>query len=127
MGVVPIAKDQRLVQVDRAQEISTRIVGPYSVSELESPRRRLFPRAKADASGPWIDIRIVSFGAASVPDLKCFLDGLISNQETDMPESNDGRVDLLMRNSDGNPLSLRSRYCTDRAPRPDSQDSLCDV
>jgi hypothetical protein len=85
VGVAPIAKDQRLVQVDRAQEISIRIVGPYSVSKLESPRRRLFPRAQADVSGPWIDIRIVNFGAASVPDLKCLLDGLISNEETDMP------------------------------------------
>ena len=96
MGVALIAKDQRLVQVDRAQEISTRIVGPYSVSKLESPRCRLFPRAKADASGPWIDVWVVSFGAARIPDLKCFLDGLIPNQETDMPESNDGRVDRII-------------------------------
>ena len=92
MGVALIAKDQRLVQVDRAQEISTRIVGPYSVRKLKSSRRRLFPRAKAYASAPWIDVWVVNFGAASIPDLKCFLDGLISNQETDMPESNDGRV-----------------------------------
>ena len=96
MGVAPIPKDQRLVQVDRAQEISTRIVGPYSVSELESPRRRLLPRAKAYASGSWIDIRIVNFGAASIPDLERFLDSLISNLETDMPKSNDGPVDRII-------------------------------
>src|SRR6185295_1792711 len=53
VGVALIAKDQRLVQVDRAQEISTRIVGPYSVGKLASLRRRIFPRAKADVSGPW--------------------------------------------------------------------------
>ena len=96
MGVALIPKDQRLVQVDRAQEISTYIVRPYSVSELESPWRRLFPRAKAYASAPWIDVWVVNFGAAGIPDLKCFLDGLISNQETDMPESNHGRVDRII-------------------------------
>ena len=96
MGVAPIPKEQRLVQVDRAQESSTCIVRPYSVRELESPWRRLFPRAKAYASGPWIDVWVVNFGAAGIPDLKCFLDGLISNQETDMPESNDGRVDRII-------------------------------
>ena len=96
LGVALIAKDQRLVQVDRAQEISTYIVRPYSVSELESPWRRLFPRAKADVSGPWIDIWIVSFGAASIPDLECLLDSLISNLETDMPKSNDGRVGRII-------------------------------
>ena len=96
MGVALIAKDQRLVQVDRAQEISTRIVGPYSVRKLESLRRRLFPRAEADVSGPWIDVWVVNFGAASIPDLECLLDSLISNLETDMPESNDGRVDRII-------------------------------
>lgn len=93
MGVALIAKDQRLVQVDRAQEISTRIVGPYSVRKLESLRRGLFPRAEADVSGPWIDVWVVNFGAASIPDLECLLDSLISNLETYMPKSNDGRVD----------------------------------
>ena len=96
MGVALVAKNQRLVQVDRAQEISTRIVGPYSVGKLESLRRRLFPRAKADVSGPWIDVWVVNFGAAGIPDLECLLDSLISNLETDMPKSNDGRVDRII-------------------------------
>ena len=96
VGVAPIAKDQRLVQVDRAQESSTRIVGPHSVSKLESPRRRLLPRAKADVSGPWIDVWVVNFGAASIPDLERLLDSLISNLETDLPKSNDRRVDSII-------------------------------
>ena len=95
VGVALIAKDKRFGQITRSLKISAYIVEPDSVSQLKSPRRRLLPRAKAYASGSWIDIRIVNFGAASIPDLKCFLDGLISNQETDMPESNDGRVDRI--------------------------------
>jgi len=76
VGVAPIAKDQRLVQVDRAQEISTRIVGPYSVGKLESPRRRLLPRPEADISLPWIDVRVVNFGPAGIPDLEPLLERL---------------------------------------------------
>src|SRR5437870_6541093 len=51
VGVAPIAKDKRFGQGNRSQKISTCIVRPYSVSELESPWRRLLPRAEADGSG----------------------------------------------------------------------------
>ena len=113
MGVALIPKDQRLVQVDRAQEISTYIVRPYSVSELESPWRRLFPRTKAYASGPWIDVWVVNFGAAGIPDLKCLLDGLISNLETDMPKSNDGRVGRIITRGGRAVVAARGAGCGD--------------
>jgi hypothetical protein len=72
-----------------------------SVSELESPWRRLFPRAKAYASAPWIDVWVVNFGAASIPDLERLLDSLISDLKTDMPKSNDGHVDRVITQISG--------------------------
>ena len=81
MRVAPIAKGKRFSQGNRSQEISTCIVRPYSVSELESPWRRLLPYAEADVSAPWVDVRVVNFGTADIPDLECLLDLLISNQK----------------------------------------------
>ena len=74
--VAPIAEGKCFTQSNRSQEISTCIVRPYSVSELESPWLRFLPRAEADASGPWVDVRIVNLGPASIPDLKLLLEGL---------------------------------------------------
>ena len=91
-----MAKDKRFAQVDRSQKISIYIVRPYSVSELESSVRGLLPGPKADASPPWIDVWVVNFGPAGIPDLERFLDRLISNLEADMPESNDGCIDLVL-------------------------------
>ena len=96
VGVALIAKDKRFGQGNRSQEISTYIVRPYSVSELESPWRRLLPSPEADVSAPWVDVWVVNFGAASIPDLVRLLDGLIPNLKTDMPKSNDGRVDRII-------------------------------
>jgi hypothetical protein len=66
------------------------------VSELESPWHRLLPHPEADISAPWIDVWVVNFGAASIPDLERLLDGLTSNLETDMPKSNDGRINRVI-------------------------------
>ena len=76
VGVAPIAKDKRFGQGNRSQKISTCIVRPYSVSELESPWRRLLPRPEADISLPWIDVRVVNFGPAGIPDLEPLLERL---------------------------------------------------
>ena len=96
VGVALMVKDKLFGQVDRPQEISAYIVRPYSVNELESPWRRLLPDPEADVSAPWVDLWVVNFGAAGIPDLERLLDSLISNLETDMPESNDGRVDRII-------------------------------
>ena len=91
-----MAKDKRFSQIDRSQKISIYIVRPYSVSELESPVLRLLPSSETDASSPWINVWVVNFGPADIPDLESFLDSLISNLETDMPKSNDGPVDRII-------------------------------
>lgn len=93
VSVALIAKDKRFTQGARSLEISTCIVEPYSVSKLESSRRLLLPRSEADVSLPGIDVWVVNLCSAGIPDLERFLDLLISNQEADMPKSNDGRVD----------------------------------
>src|SRR5947207_2947764 len=93
VGVTLFAKNKRFGQITRSRKISAYIVEPNSVSKLESPRRRLLPRPEADVSFPGIDVRVVNFGAASIPDLERLLDLLIPNQEADMPKSNDRHVD----------------------------------
>ena len=94
--VAPIAEGKCFTQGNRSQEISTCIVRPYSVNKLESLWRRFLPSPEADVSGPWVDVWVVNFGAASIPDLVRLLDGLIPNLKTDMPKSNDGRVDRII-------------------------------
>jgi len=96
MGVAPVAKRKRFGQVARSLEISVRVVEPYSVSKVERPWCRLPPSPEANVSGPWVDVWVMNFGPASIPDLECLLDLLISNQEADMPKSNDGRVEGII-------------------------------
>ena|SRR5438132_2722021 len=91
-----MAQDECFCQVDRSQEISIYIVIPYPMSELERPVLRLLPSSETDASSPWINVWVVNFGPADIPDLESFLDSLISNLETDMPKSNDGPVDRII-------------------------------
>jgi len=95
VSVALVAKDNRLIQVDRAEEISTCIIIPDPVSELERLAHPL-PRPETDISCPWIDIRVVSLGPASIPDLERLLDSHGStrsiDKKTDVPKSNDGRI-----------------------------------
>ena len=84
MGVAPVAKRKRFGQVARSLEISVRVVEPNSVSELESSWCRLLPSPEANVSGPWVDVRVVNFGPAGIPDLEGLLDLLIPNQEAEI-------------------------------------------
>ena len=94
--MLPLSPHKSFAQVARSLEIPARVVQPYSVSELESPGCCFLPGPEADVSCPGIDVWVVNFGAASIPDLERFLDLLISDQEADMPKSNDGHVDRII-------------------------------
>ncbi len=59
-------------------------------------RRRLFPGSEAYVSLLGIDIWVVNFCPADIPDLERLLNLLISNKKADMPEPNDGRVNRII-------------------------------
>ena len=107
VSVASIAKRQIFRQMARSLEISIRVIEPYSVSELERLGRCLLPGAEANISLPWVDVWVVNFRSAGIPDLERLLDLLVSNQETDMPKSNDGRVDRIITR--GRRLGLHQR------------------
>lgn len=114
MSAAPIAKYKRFGQDADPLEISAGVVQPYSVSELESQGRRLFPGSEADVSLPGVDVRVVNFRPAGIPDLECLLDLLISNQKADMSKSNDPRVDRIITR--GRRLRCQRRHCRKLVP-----------
>jgi len=80
-----------LTQVNCAQEVSSRVVIPYPVGQFKSPVR-CRPHTQTNVTPSWVDIRVVHFGAASIPELVRLLSGLAVHHKQDVPKANDGRV-----------------------------------
>jgi hypothetical protein len=110
--VAPVAQGKRFTQVAYALEISARVVQPYSVGELESLMCCFRPRTKTNISLSWINVWVVNFSPASIPDLVSLLDLLSVHQETNVPESNYGSVGGIIVRS--RRLSLNQRLLCPR-------------
>jgi hypothetical protein len=74
--VAPITEDKRFAQVAHSYEISAVVVQKNSVSELEGSRWQLRPRPEANVSLPRIDVWVVNFSPAGIPDLERLLECL---------------------------------------------------
>ena len=74
MGIASIAKSKGLGQMAHGHEMSLRVVQENSVSELKGQGGRLCPCPEAHVSLPRIDVWIVNFGPAGIPDLERLLE-----------------------------------------------------
>src|SRR5580698_218535 len=91
LGVAIGTHSNLLTQVNCAQEVSSRVVIPHPVGQFKSPVR-CSPHTQTNVTPSWVDIRVVHFGAASIPELVGLLSGLAVHHKQDVPKSNDGRV-----------------------------------
>ena len=66
------------------------------MSELVGPPSVL-PRPQANVAPSRINIRVVNLGPTGIPNLVRLLDGLIADDELDVPKANDGSVFVVVR------------------------------
>ena len=85
----------RLTKMDGSPEVPIRVVVPYPVSEFVGTLPGMLPNAQTDVTGPRIDVRIVNLRSAGIPYLVRFLNGLIVDDELDVPEPDDVPIAAL--------------------------------
>ena len=98
MGSAMVTEPERLTQVDCSTEVSVGVIDPHAVSELVGYAVSLaLPHTEADVARSRINIGIMNFSAAGIPELEGFLDGVIADDEADVPKADNGGVGSLVR------------------------------
>ncbi len=95
MRITVFTQSERLTEVNSSHKVSIDVIRPDAVCELVGPACVL-PRPQADIARSRIDIRVVNFGPAGIPNLVCLLDGLIADYEPDVPKANNRSMFIIV-------------------------------